>query len=87
MSMKRLINILLLSCQKATALIEKEQYFGLSLLEKLKLRAHLTICDYCTQYKLQSKFIHDCLGNHEHEHGQSQNQSLKDKIINEIEKL
>ncbi len=85
--MKRLVNILMLSCQKATELIEKEQYFGLSTLEKLRLRVHLTICDFCTRYKQQSRFLHDVLGHHSHDHATNVNESLKEKIINQIENL
>ena len=85
--MKRLINILLLSCQKATELIEKEQYFGLSYLEKFRLRVHLTICDFCTRYKKQSRFLHDVLGHHSHDQDTNVNKSLKEKIINQIQNL
>lgn len=55
--MKKLMHILLLSCIKATELIEKRFYFKLSFKEKLQLKLHKTMCDACTNYEKQSKII------------------------------
>ncbi|HEY8784753.1 MAG TPA: hypothetical protein VIM16_24220 [Mucilaginibacter sp.] len=46
-----------MSCRNATALIEKKEATGLSLIEKLELRVHLTACKFCNQYNLQNKII------------------------------
>ena len=91
--MGRLLNILLLSCKKATELIEKQQYFGLSAFERVRLRIHLRVCHFCTRYKQQSLFLHRLLSAHSHHHhlsdlpAEQENSALKEKIINEIEKL
>lgn len=91
--MKRLMNIIMLSCRKATELIEKQLYFGLSPLEKAKLRMHMLMCDYCTRYKKQSLFLHEPLSGHDHDHstldisGVEENAPLKDKIIKQIDKF
>lgn len=55
------MNIIILSCRKATFLIEKGQNNSLSLLDKLQLNMHLKICDKCSTYKKQSLFIEKSL--------------------------
>ena len=55
--MKKLMHILLLSCIKATELIEKRFYFKLSFKEKLQLKLHKTMCDACTNYEKHSRII------------------------------
>lgn len=55
--MKKLMHILLLSCLKATELIEKRFYFKLSFKEKLQLKLHTMMCDACTNYEKHSKII------------------------------
>lgn len=51
------MHILLLSCIKATELIEKRFYFKLSVKEKLQLKLHKMMCDACTNYEKQSIII------------------------------
>ncbi|MCK9411515.1 MAG: hypothetical protein M0Q53_04385 [Prolixibacteraceae bacterium] len=55
--MKKLMHILLLSCLKATELIEKRFYFKLSFKERLQLKLHKTMCDACTNYEKHSRII------------------------------
>ena len=52
--MKRIMNILFLSCLKASALIEKKLHVRLTLQERLQLRMHKMMCDACTRYEKQS---------------------------------
>lgn len=54
---KRIIHLFVLSCEKATFLIEKQLHASLSPLEKLQLRAHLSLCKYCTAYKYKAIFL------------------------------
>ena len=83
--------MIMLSCRKATELIEQQLYFRLSPLEKVKLRMHLLMCDYCTRYKKQSLFIHELLCRHDQDHHTSgvtpeeKNPHLQEKIMQEIE--
>ena len=78
----------MLSCKKATELIEKESIFALSLKEKAQLYMHKSMCDACTAYEKQSKKIDELLHNHIHsdpERGEViHNNDLKEKIINEL---
>jgi hypothetical protein len=53
--MKKLMNVLLLSCKKATELIEKRTVVGLSMKEKLQLKIHIRMCSACRAYENQSK--------------------------------
>ena len=88
---KRIIHFFVLSCRKATGLIEKSIYFKLSALERLQLRWHLTLCDACTIYKKQSGLLHELLHQHEHNHThapklpEDTTQDLKEKIIRKLE--
>lgn len=51
------MNKLLLSCLRATELIEKKLHFKLSVREKLQLRIHKMMCNACSNYEKQSLFI------------------------------
>jgi len=51
----------LLSCQKATELVEKQKEIKLSLVERLQLLMHLKMCTPCGNYKKQSKIIDEML--------------------------
>ncbi|WP_298732264.1 hypothetical protein [uncultured Chitinophaga sp.] len=88
---KRIIHFFVLSCKKASGLIEKNLYFKLSLPERIQLRWHLTLCDACSTYKKQSGLLHDLLSRHEHDHTQAPplpedaTQELKEKIIRKLE--
>lgn len=48
---------LMVSCEIATELMEKKLRKELSVSEKLKLLAHKTLCDACSQYEKQSIFM------------------------------
>ncbi len=51
------MNILILSCLKATELIEKKLHFKLLFKEKLQLKVHKMMCDVCRLYEKQSAFL------------------------------
>ena len=55
--MKKIIQILFLSCLKATEMIEKKLHFKLSIKEKIQLKLHLMMCDACKKYEKQSILI------------------------------
>jgi len=55
--MKGLLQTILLSCLKATLLVEKDQISGLNPAERIQLKVHLSLCDGCRDYKDQSIFI------------------------------
>lgn len=53
--MKRLMQKLFLSCERATMLEEKRREEGLSFREGLQLRMHLGMCATCRSYKALSQ--------------------------------
>lgn len=55
---KNFLHFFVLSCEKATFLIEKQLHTRLSSLERLQLRVHLSLCQYCTAYKHKALFLH-----------------------------
>jgi hypothetical protein len=62
--MKRIMNILFLSCLKASALIEKKLHFSLTFQERMQLRMHKMMCEACTRYEKQSVFLEHGMGSH-----------------------
>jgi len=58
---KRIMNILFLSCMKATELLEKKLHFSLSKKEKYQLKMHKAMCDACRRYDRQNIFIDESL--------------------------
>jgi len=58
---KKIIHLILLSCVKATELIEKKTLFGLSWIERLQLRLHTNVCDGCTIYQQQSILLDEVM--------------------------
>lgn len=83
------MNLVMLSCKRATELIEKKSVINLSFKEKVQLRMHKSMCDACTAYEKQSKAIDEVLHKHIHSPESDniapmQNDALKDKIINNL---
>lgn len=59
--MKKITHLIMLSCRKATELIEKQFVAKLSLKERVQLNLHKSICDACTAYENQSRLLNDLL--------------------------
>lgn len=55
---------IILSCKKASALIDKRSVMKLSGKEKVSIKVHLSICDACRAYQTQSNVLHTILTNH-----------------------
>ena len=60
------MNILFLSCLKATEMIEKKLHFSLSLKETFQLKVHRMMCGACRLYDKQTNFIENSLKNQGH---------------------
>ncbi len=54
-------NLLMLSCKKASELIEKRTVVQLTFFEKIRLKAHTQMCDLCAEYEKQSQTIDEGL--------------------------
>jgi len=55
---------MMLSCDKATTLVEKKIDVGLTFMERLNLKFHLSMCSACKNYQEQSILIHRALQKH-----------------------
>lgn len=63
--MKKMKQLLFLSCLKATELIEKKIHIKLSFTEKLQLKVHKSMCQACTNYEKQSYLIEKAISHQE----------------------
>ena len=82
---------LMLSCRKATELIEKKLLANLSFREKVQLKMHKSFCDACTAYEKQSKLIDKLLSKQIHKESDEvendevvANEELKKRILDKI---
>lgn len=87
--MKKLLNILFLSCFKATELIEKKLNFKLSIKERIQLKLHKSMCDACAVYEKQSEFMDRWIEatekkDHIHHEKTADLQELKKIIVNRL---
>lgn len=51
------MNWMVLSCKRATLLLEQSRHQPLSLLGRMQLSIHLKLCENCTRYEKQSLFV------------------------------
>lgn len=51
------MNAFFYTCQKATELIEKRNVVPLTIVEKVRLKAHLSMCAACHAYSHQSELL------------------------------
>ena len=58
------MNYLMLSCKKASALIDRKSLVGLTTKERMRLKMHVSMCDACTTYQKQSLLLDKFLYNH-----------------------
>lgn len=79
------MNKVMLSCKKATELIDKKAVANLSIKEEVMLMMHTGMCTACTAYQKQSKMLDQLL--HKHIQGTDEgnvpevsNEELKRKI-------
>lgn len=84
--MKKLMNILMLSCKKASELIDKKSVTNLSMKENVMMHMHKATCDGCKAYQRQSKILDDLLKTYIHASTEEQipqiiNNELKQKIL------
>lgn len=82
------MNYVMLSCKKATELIEKRQVSDLTWMEMLQLSMHTSMCDGCHAYEKQSLTINKAIGKWFHGKIVAKNklsEEVKERIIKKIE--
>lgn len=87
--MRKLMNYIMLSCKKATELIEKRQVNKLTIAEKLQLKMHTSMCEACSAYEKQSltldKAIKQWIGSKKKPQ-EKLSEEAKTRILKKIEK-
>lgn len=78
---------LIISCKKATELIEKKQLGTISWIERLQLKIHKGACYVCKVYEQQSRLVGRWLSHSKNNIPKDDNQSLKDRILKELNSL
>ena len=86
--MKKIMNLFFLSCKRTTELIEKRDVESLSIIEKLQLNLHVSMCNACKSYEKQSQIIGKAVSQWIKNKKPTQNSELsgdvKSNIIKEI---
>lgn len=82
--MKKIMNAIMLSCMNATGLIEKKKLVPISLLKKMQLSMHLSMCDGCSNYQKQSDFIDMLLSKQQEKTEMNDTFLLEEKILKKI---
>lgn len=77
------MNILNITCKKATFLITKKEHNAINIWEDIKLKAHLAICSACKLFEKQTGFI---ISNAKHAHSNTElDKNVKAKIVESME--
>ena len=79
----------MLSCKKATELVEKRIVEGLSSKEKVQLKMHNSMCDACRSYEKQSIIMDEAVkqyANGHHHNNLKLPSDSKEEIIKSLEK-
>lgn len=86
--MKKIAHLIMLSCRKATELIEKQFMVKLTLKERVQLNLHKSICDACTAYEKQSRLLNDLLKKQASvtpdQMTQQENEALKANLLKQL---
>lgn len=78
-----------ISCKRATELISIRRDSSLNLIQALRLKLHLSICDACTRFDKQLTLLHESLHFHTHNETVSENEQplpedIKERMKSEI---
>ncbi len=79
----------MLSCKRASALIDKKIEMKLSWKENMQLTMHKSMCGACSAYEKQSKLIDKILHSHIHSDSETnfpviENKELQKQIISKL---
>ncbi len=90
--MMKLMNKLMLSCKKATELMEKKNQSSLNPLETVQLFMHTSMCDACSLYERQSHFLDSLLKKQNGTQGSVSHkrklpEEVKSQILSKLEKM
>ncbi|QNR25694.1 hypothetical protein [Croceimicrobium hydrocarbonivorans] len=80
----KLLQSLILSCQEASALIQKKEEGKLGAIQGMQLRLHLSICVFCRHYEKQSGRINDFIGQYFEDRKPKENPEFKEELKTKI---
>ncbi len=86
------MNMLMLSCRKATELMDKKANLDLKPVERFQLFLHTSMCDACTLYEKQGQFLERLLRRQSDEPGEKTKaekplpDNVKSKVIRELDR-
>jgi hypothetical protein len=80
-----LMNTLMLSCRKATDLMERASMRPLPMGDRMRLWMHLKVCDGCRAFGKQSKIIDDLLAQRDTTFMPVESKPLEDRILKALE--
>lgn len=83
---RKMMNVVLLSCKKAAFLIDLEQENPLTVLKKVQLKMHLSVCKNCSNYEIQSRIIGTILKNNQKSADQISELHLAEEVKTRIQK-
>jgi hypothetical protein len=76
------MNLLNISCKKATYLVSKKEQGRINLFDRLTLRIHLSICSLCKKFDQQTGFI---VRNAKHNHSEEKlSEEVKERIVSSL---
>lgn len=81
-----LMNTLMLSCRKATLLMERRTVVPLNTMDRMQLWMHLRVCDGCRAFEKQSKAIDALLVDRDTTFTVVPSKNLEERILKTIEK-
>ncbi len=80
----------MLNCKEVTLLASESLDRKLTLKERIGLRFHLLMCNLCTRYVRQLKFMHQASsgmdGNHVKGSGAQLSETARDRILNRLDR-
>jgi len=81
---EKLMNALMLSCVKATELMEQKEYIPLSFQQRIQLQMHVAMCSGCKNYKKQTVLINKLLNKAFNAANAVDTTELEKKIVSKI---
>lgn len=90
--MTRVMNMLMLSCRKATGFMEKKAMADINSFARLQLFLHTSMCDVCKLYEQQSQYLERILRKQLQEPNDDQRpekqlpDNIKSKIIRALDR-
>jgi predicted anti-sigma-YlaC factor YlaD len=81
---EELMNKMMLSCVKATQLMEQKELMPLSFMQEMQLKMHVAMCSGCKNYMKQAALINKLLNKTFNSVRETDTKALEEKILSNI---